>query len=86
MAYKIAFKNSVQRDLKQIDKTDVTDVQFILEKIESELVEKADQLPLLKGKFKGLRKYRIGPYRIIFTLLQDTVIILRISHRKDAYR
>jgi mRNA interferase RelE/StbE len=83
LASKITFKNSVQRDLKQIDKTDV---QFILQKIESELVEKADQLPILKGKFKGLRKYRIGPYRVIFTLLQDTVLILRISHRKDAYR
>lgn len=83
MAYKITFKSSVQRDLKQIDKADV---RFILEKIESELVEKADQLPLLKGKFRGLRKYRIGPYRIIFTLLQDNILILRISHRKDAYR
>ena len=83
MAYKITFKSSVQRDLKQIAKADV---QFILQKIESELVEKDDQLPLLKGKFRGLRKYRIGPYRIIFTLLQDNILILRISHRKDAYR
>jgi mRNA interferase RelE/StbE len=83
LAYKITFKSSVQRDLKQIDKADA---RLILERIESELVEKADQLPILKGKFKGLRKYRIGPYRVIFTLLQDTVLILRISHRKDAYR
>ena len=83
MAYKIAFKTSVQRDLKQIDKADA---RLILEKIESELIEKADQVPMLKGKFKGLRKYRIGQYRVIFTLLQDTILILRISHRKDAYR
>lgn len=82
MAYKITLKSSVQRDLKQIPKADV---QFILQKIESELVEKADQLPVLKGKFKGLRKYRIGPYRVIFILLQDTVLFLCISYRKDAY-
>jgi len=83
LAYKIAFKSSVQRDLKQIDKADA---KLILEKIESELIEKADKVPLLTGKFKGLRKYRIGPYRVIFTLRHDTVLILRISHRKDAYR
>ncbi|MBN1542447.1 type II toxin-antitoxin system RelE/ParE family toxin [candidate division KSB1 bacterium] len=83
MVYKIAFKSSVQRDLKQIDKADA---RLILEKIESELIEKADQLPLLKGKFRRLQKYRVGPYRVIFTLIQDTVLILRISHRKDAYQ
>ncbi|MBD3374590.1 type II toxin-antitoxin system mRNA interferase toxin, RelE/StbE family [candidate division KSB1 bacterium] len=83
MAYKITFKNSVQRDLKQIDKADA---RLVLEKIESELAEKADQFPPLKGKYKGLRKFRTGQYRVIFTLLQDTVLILRISHRKDAYR
>jgi mRNA interferase RelE/StbE len=83
LAYKITFKISVQRDLKQLDKADA---RLILEKIESELAEKVDQLPILKGKFKGLRKYRVGQYRVIFTLLQDTILILRISHRKDAYR
>ena len=83
MAYKIKFKSSVVRDLKKIDKSQL---KIIFEKIETELIEKADQFPALTGKFAGLRKYRIGDYRVIYTILDDTLLILRIAHRKEAYR
>ena len=84
MRYRIAFKNSVSKDLKKID---IKKVKEILEKIETELSENAEKSPALKGKFSRLRKYRIGDYRIIYTLLNnDTVLILRIAHRKEVYR
>ena len=65
---------------------DNAQLKTIFEKIETELVEKADQFPALTGKFAGLRKYRIGDYRVIYTILDDTLLILRIAHRKDDYR
>ncbi|MCJ7582573.1 MAG: type II toxin-antitoxin system RelE/ParE family toxin [Candidatus Aminicenantes bacterium] len=83
MKYKIAFKKSVSRDLKKIDKKQV---DKILIKIDKELSKKADQYPELKGLFSGLRKCRIGDYRIIYTIFNDTVLILRIKHRKDVYK
>ena len=83
MTFKIQFKNSVERDLKKIDKTQL---KTIFDKIESELLVKADQNPALTGKFAGLRKFRVGDYRIIYSLNDDTVLILRIAHRKQAYR
>lgn len=83
MAFKIKFKGSVSRDLKKIDKTKL---KHILDKIETELSEKADQFPVLSGKFAGLRKYQIENYRVIYTILKDSVLILRIAHRKEAYR
>lgn len=83
MKFKIAFKKSVSRDLKKIDKKNV---DKILAKIDEVLSIKADQYPELKGSFSGLRKCRIGHYRIIFTIINDTVIILRIKHRKNAYK
>jgi len=83
LAYKIKFKSSVERDLKKIDKSQL---KIIFEKIETELVEKADQFPALTGNFAGLRKYRVGDYRLIYSLLDDTVLILRIAHRKEAYK
>ena len=83
MSYKISFKSSVYKDLKKIDKTKT---EQILGKIEKELTENPDAFPQLSGKFSGLRKFRVGNYRIIFTLIEDTVLILRISHRKDIYR
>ena len=83
MNYKIAFKKSVARDLKKIDKEQTTK---ILKKIEDELPEKAETLPVLTGKFSGLRKFRIGDFRVIFSIIGDTALILRIRHRKEAYR
>ena len=83
MSYKIAFKKSVARDLKKIDKDQA---DRILRKIEDELPDKAETFPVLAGKFSGLRKFRIGKYRIIYSFIGDTALILRISNRREAYR
>jgi len=42
----------------------------------------------LRGKFKGIYRYRIGNYRLFYTIDEDEkrVFILDFSHRKDAYR
>lgn len=83
MNYKIAFKKTVSRDLKKID---IEQAQRILSKVESELSEKAGSLPALTGKFSGLKKFRVGDFRVIFTLIDDTVLILRIGRRKEVYK
>lgn len=83
MAYNIIYKKSVYRDLKKFSKTEAGRV---LDRIEEELSKKADKYPVLKGKFAGLRKYRVGDYRIIYAILGDDVIILRIGHRRDVTR
>jgi mRNA interferase RelE/StbE len=83
LGYRITFKKSVSRDLKKISKEET---DKILEKIEADLSEKADTYPILTGKFAGLRKYRSGDYRVIYTIIEQDVIILRIRHRREAYR
>ena len=83
MNYKIAFKKSVSRDLKKIDKEQV---KKILNKIEVELPQKAETLPTLTGKFSGLRKFRVGDFRVIFSIIGDTALVLRIRHRKEVYK
>lgn len=83
MSFKIAFKNSVARDLKRIDRDQA---ERILKKIESELPEKAETFPILSGKFAGLRRFRIGDYRVIYSIVGDTALILRITHRRESYR
>ena len=83
MAYNITFKKSVANDLKKIDRSEA---DKILKKLTSELSVKADQLPELQGQFAGLRKYRVGNYRVIYALIDDSVLVLRIQHRKDVYK
>ena len=83
MAYNIVYKNSVQRDLKRLSKAEA---QHVLNQIEEELSKNADTYPVLKGKFKGLRKYRIGDDRVIYAILKNEVLVLRIGHRKQVYK
>ena len=54
--------------------------------LEKALAKKADKFPVLKGRFAGLRKYRFGDYRVIYAILDDEVLVLRIRHRKDVYK
>jgi addiction module RelE/StbE family toxin len=83
LAYSIVYKNSVSRDLAKLDKAEA---RRILAHIEKDLARKVDLCPVLKGKWAGLRKYRVGDYRVIFAILENEVLILRIGHRRDVYR
>ena len=83
MAYNITYKKSVHRDLKKLSKEEA---RRILNQIEEELSRKADAYPVLKGRFAGLRKYRVGDYRVIFAILGEDVLILRIGHRREVYK
>ncbi len=83
MAFNIQYKKSVERDLGRLDKKEA---RRILDKIEKDLSEHAESYPVLKGEFAGLRKMRVGDYRIIFTLMNHDVLILRIGHRREIYK
>ena len=83
MTYKIKFKKSVVKDLKKINRSDT---DRILQKLTSELSVKADDFPELQGEFTGLRKYKVGNYRVVYAIIDDSVLVLRIQHREDVYR
>jgi len=83
LAYNVVYKKSVNRDLKKLSKAEAG---RILDQIEQELTKKPDSSPALKGQFAGLRKYRIGDYRIIYALVGTDILVLRIAHRKDVYK
>jgi mRNA interferase RelE/StbE len=82
--YRIAFKRSVIKDLRQIPNQDV---QRILKHID----DLADE-PRGSGaeKLTGEEVFRVrqGNYRILYTVEDDvvTVTIVRVGHRRDAYR
>ncbi len=83
MAYNIVYKKSVHRDLKKLSKVEA---HRVLNQLEEELSRNAETHPVLKGQFAGLRKYRFGDYRVIYAILGDDVLVLRIGHRKDVYK
>lgn len=83
MAYNIVYKKSVNRDLKKLSKPEA---KRILDLIDKELIKQPESNPVLKGQFAGLRKYRVGDYRVIYALLDCDILVLRIGNRKDVYK
>jgi len=83
LAYSVVYKKSVHRDLKKLSKADIS---RILDQIEQELTKKPESCPVLKGQFAGLRKYRIGDYRVIYALVGTDILVLRIGNRRDVYK
>jgi len=83
LGYNITFKKSVEKDIKRISKQNA---KRILDKIDTELVKNPERFPALSGPFAGMRKFRVGDYRVIFVIIDKDVLVLRIQDRKDVYR
>jgi len=83
LGYNITFKKSVAKELKRIGKRNA---KRILDKIDAELVKNPERFPALSGPFAGMRKFRVGDYRVIFVILDNDVLVLRIQDRKHVYR
>ena len=83
-SFKIIFKQSVAKDLRQIPKKDVA---RILKRIEA---LRAEPRPPGVEKLSGQEKYRIrqGVYRILYEIRNSEliVVVVKIGHRRDVYR
>lgn len=84
---KVAFRQAFAKDLKKLCN------QSLLDRIKSaiEVVETASSLNEVTGikRLEGEDSYfriRIGDYRVGLILLGDTVVFVRVIHRKEFYR
>jgi mRNA interferase RelE/StbE len=80
---KIEYKDSVFRELRRLDRPVA---KRIIDKIEQELTSDDFRPIPLTGPFEGLYKLRVGDYRVIYAFSSASVSILRIAHRREAYR
>ena len=83
-SYRIVFKKSVAKDLRQIPKKDI---QRILKRIDN---LKEDPRPAGVEKLSGDEKYRIrqGNYRILYMIEDEiiTVTIVKTGHHHNVNR
>jgi mRNA interferase RelE/StbE len=83
LVFRIDYKRSVFNDLKKIDRPVA---ERIIHAIESGLAENPETHEALTGQFRGLYKYRVGDWRVIYAILSDSILILRIRHRSVVYQ
>ena len=84
MTFSLRIKASAAKELARIDKPQ-----------RMRIIEAIDRLPdnprggkVLKGELSGLRRMRVGDYRVVYEIHEQQVLILvvRVAHRRDVYR
>lgn len=82
--YKLEFKKSVAKDLRNIPKRDVVRILKCFDALSK------DPRPPGCEKLSGLDRYRVrrGAYRIIYEIQDEilSIIVVKVGHRRDIYR
>jgi len=86
----LAYKVIVHEDAKkELEKLAPEIAKRITKKIKGHLIKAPSDLGIpLRGEFAGLYRYRVGDWRVIYSIAfsQETVIILRVEHRSTVYK
>lgn len=84
MSYSIRIKGSAARELRRLP----SETRHRLVEAIDRLAEEPLAGSALKGEFSGLRRLRVGQYRIIYHAFRAelTVLVVRVGHRQSAYR
>ena len=86
MNYKVKWNDKVVDDLKKIDKKQAGKIIY---KIKSYLIKEPGSLGKpLKGMFKGMYRFRIGDFRVIYTIneKEKELKVMVIDHRNKIYK
>lgn len=77
-----------KKSAKQITKLPPPVASQIIDKIDSYIKTNNPLLfaKSLRDHTKGQYRFRIGDYRVIFDVEDDTIVILDLGHRRDIYR
>jgi mRNA interferase RelE/StbE len=83
-AYKVYFRESVEKDFSSIPKKDLAKILNRIKKLAN------NPRPSGCEKLTGQERYRIrqGRYRIVYSIQDEvlTVWIVKVGHRKEVYR
>jgi mRNA interferase RelE/StbE len=79
---KIEIQESAKKDLKRIDKQQALKILEQIKKLE--LYPQVSNIKKLTNHYPPMR-YRLGNYRVLFEIEDNTIIIVHIKHRKEAY-
>ena len=82
--YSVGIKLSAAKELAAIEKTSR---QRIIGSIDA-LAENPQRGSALKGDLSGLRRIRVGDYRVIYEIdeAEVRVLVIRVRHQRGVYR
>jgi len=75
-----------QRALRDIEKLDVPTKKRLKEKLELFSANPLFYAKKLINPKIGTYRFRIGDFRIIFDIVDDSIVLLRVGHRHSIYK
>jgi mRNA interferase RelE/StbE len=81
--YKIIF---TQRAIRDLDNITQDTKQRLANKIKEYSREPLKYARKLIDQKIGTYRFRVGDYRIVFDIVNDNIVVLRIGHRKEIYK
>lgn len=84
MTWRISYHPETEDDISDLPKNIKTRIQKAVE--QRLLVDPARYGVALRRNLQGYRKLRVGDYRVIFKLDKNTIVVLKIGHRKEVYQ
>ena len=84
MSFSIRIKESAAKELRRVAGPDRARIVAAIDR----LAETPHLGAALKGDLRGLRRIRVGDYRMVYEVQDDELVVLvvRVAHRQDAYR
>ncbi len=85
--YKLFFEKEAKRDFEKLPKPVQKIIRDKLKILSEDPQLLKNNIKPLKGKYRGLKRLRVGKYKIIFEEKENELIILiiRIAHRGEIY-
>ncbi len=86
MAWKIEFAQKAEKAFKKLDRTAQQKIDLYIQKYIS--TDPLNHGENLKANLRGLRRYRVGDYRIVCEVHEEvlTILVVKVGHRKDIYQ
>ena len=84
MSFSIRIKKSALGELRRLARPDRARIVAAIDR----LAGTPHLGAALKGDLRGLRRLRVGDFRVVYEVQDDelVVLIVRVAHRRDAYR
>ncbi|WP_018866621.1 MULTISPECIES: type II toxin-antitoxin system RelE/ParE family toxin [unclassified Thioalkalivibrio] len=87
MAWRIEYAHSTRKAVQKLDRKARQRIRQYLEERVAHLDDPRELGKPLKGRLTQLWRYRVGDYRVICELRDESLVVLvvRIGHRKEVY-
>ena len=84
MGYSTRIKRSAARDLARVPRHDRERIVHAIDRLGDNPLAGSP----LKGDLRGLRRVRVGDYRVVYEVLDGELVVLAalVGHRREAHR